>query len=140
MRFPDNRGAAVRSQALVEPADLWATLLDYWGLGDGCRRRRPPACCPRRGARSPCTATGSAPAARPRSGPSAPRPGISAAPGEPELFAKPDDYWEANNVALRCREVVECLEDALVEFEQTLQVGQTADLPPLSDVLLNGME
>ncbi len=58
----------------------------------------------------------------------------------PELFSKPDDYWEANNVAPRCREVVECLEDALVEFEQTLQVGQTADLPPLSDVLLNGME
>ena len=33
MRFPDGAGAAARSQALAEPADLWATLLDWWGLG-----------------------------------------------------------------------------------------------------------
>jgi hypothetical protein len=58
----------------------------------------------------------------------------------PELFAKPDDYWEVNNVAPRCPEVVECLEDALAEFEQTLQAGRISDLPPLSDILLHGLE
>ncbi len=33
VRFPDAAGAAVRSPALVEPADLWATLLDWWQVG-----------------------------------------------------------------------------------------------------------
>ena len=32
LRFPDRLGAAARSQALVEPADLWATLLDRWRI------------------------------------------------------------------------------------------------------------
>ena len=41
-----------------------------------------------------------------------------------ELFAKPDDFWEVNNVAPRCQEVVECLGDALTEFEQTFRPGE----------------
>jgi hypothetical protein len=56
------------------------------------------------------------------------------------LFAKPADFWEVNNVATRCQEVVECLEDALVEFEQVLPEGQVADLPALHDVLLQGLD
>ena len=62
---------------------------------------------------------------RRRSGPSARRPGIFAANGS-ELFAKPDDFWEVNNVVTRCREVVEQLEEAQVEFERAPDVsGQT---------------
>ena len=30
LRFPDGTGAAARSQALVEPADLWATFSQWW--------------------------------------------------------------------------------------------------------------
>ncbi len=33
MRFPDATGAAARCSSLVEPADLWATLLDWWNVG-----------------------------------------------------------------------------------------------------------
>ncbi|HPP53699.1 MAG TPA: sulfatase-like hydrolase/transferase, partial [Thermoguttaceae bacterium] len=32
MVYPDGLGATARSQALVEPADLWATLLGWWQL------------------------------------------------------------------------------------------------------------
>ena len=32
IRLPDAAGAALRSHRLVEPADLWATLLDWWGV------------------------------------------------------------------------------------------------------------
>jgi arylsulfatase A-like enzyme len=32
LRFPERLGASARSQALVEPADLWATLLDRWKI------------------------------------------------------------------------------------------------------------
>ena len=58
---------------------------------------------------------------------------------EPELFAKPDDRWEVNNVASRCRDVVECLQNALLEYERRLPAGRISELPPLDDVLLNGL-
>ena len=33
LRFPDGAGAGARSQALVEPADLWATFSQWWQNG-----------------------------------------------------------------------------------------------------------
>jgi hypothetical protein len=60
--------------------------------------------------------------------------------GQPELFAKPDDRWEVNNVASLCAEVVECLSDALAQFEVALPTGRIADLAPLADVLIHGLE
>ena len=32
LRLPDRLGASGRSQSLVEPADVWATLLDHWRI------------------------------------------------------------------------------------------------------------
>ena len=49
MQLPDAAGAAVRSQALVEPSDLWASLLDWWGIAAAPfadRRQRPAAGSP----------------------------------------------------------------------------------------------
>jgi hypothetical protein len=143
LQFPDHGGAAVRSQTLVEPADLWATLLDYWRIGD--RPRSPSA-----GSLMPFMG-GEPPLHRDRlciAGPGLQRAIRTPAwhlrrnggNGAAELFAKPDDYWEVNNVAPRCQEVVECLEDALSEFERAIQAGQTSDLPPLSAILLHGLE
>ena len=139
-RFPDNRGAALRSHALVEPGDISATLLDYWGMGDG-----PPSpaagslmtllggdAVPRRD-RVCAAGHGSERAIRTPAW-------YLRRSGVTELFSKPDDYWEVNNVAPRCQEIVECLEDALNEFEQTLQAGRASDLPPLSDILLQGLD
>ena len=60
--------------------------------------------------------------------------------GGSELFAKPDDFWEVNNVASRCGEVVEQLEEAQVEFEQVVFAGRTSELPALDEVLRNGLE
>ena len=114
IRFPDGLGAAVRSQALVEPSDLWATLLDCWRMAEV-----PP---------SPTAATmpivrEEVAAVRDRlvlAGRAAERAirtpaWYLRAAGQPrrsELFVKPDDRWEVNNVAVRCLEVVECLQDA----------------------------
>jgi len=140
MRFPGRLGAATRSQALVEPADLWATLLDYWQIG-----ARPPAAS---AASLMPLIRGEVAGLRDRlaiAGRGSERALRTPAwylrrVGEGELYLKPDDFWEANNVALRCQEVVECLQDALVQFEQVLYSGQVADLPCLSDVLLQGLE
>jgi len=139
-KFPDGRGAAARSQNLLEPADLWATLLDYWAVAEV-----PPS----------ATAASVMPIAGGRSAAVRDRlclPGEGAArairtpawylynTAEPQLFAKPGDRWEVNDVANRCHEVVECLQDAITQYEQTLHAGRIADLPPLGEVLLTGLE
>jgi hypothetical protein len=58
----------------------------------------------------------------------------------PELFAKPDDRWEVNNVASRCGEVVECLQDALARYALALSAGRPLDLPRLGDALVRGLD
>jgi arylsulfatase A-like enzyme len=140
MQFPQAAGAAVRSHGLVEPADLWATLLDWWAIADvppsptsgsllSVVRQQSDALrdrlCLLGGGNQRAIRT---PAWYLRTG------------GEPELFAKPDDRWEVNNVATRCQDVVDGLQDALRQYELTLSAGRISDLPPLSDVLRNGME
>ena len=140
IRFPDCREAASRSQALIEPADLWAGLLSIGGVAD--LPDSPTAgdltslVGPRLGQLHDrlCVVGPSAarairtPAWYLRMGP------------EPELFAKPDDRWEVNNVANRCQEVVECLEDVFLQYEQTLQNGHASDLAPLSEILASGLQ
>jgi arylsulfatase A-like enzyme len=139
VRLPGGAAAAGRSQALAEPADLWATLLDCWQIGHlpaafgrslmplireetsvwrdrlvvalqgGRRAIRTPAWYLRAGA-------------------------------EPELFVKPDDRWEVNNVAVRCQDAVEGLKAALAQYETAIVAGSVMDLPPLDAVLLEGLE
>jgi len=140
IRMPGGLGAAARSQSLVGPADLWATLLDVWGTVD------PPA--------SP-TGQSLVPLVREQGGLARDRVCLVGERGqrairtpawylrkaaEAELFAKPDDRWEVNDVADRCMEVVECLEDAIEQYAQAVQSGSTAELPPLDDVLREGLE
>jgi arylsulfatase A-like enzyme len=140
LRFPDRLGAMARSQALVEPADLWATMLDYWRVAG------PPP--------SP-TGISLMPLVREETIATRQRL-VLAGPGQqrairtpawylrktesPELYAKPDDLWEVNNVAVRCQEVVDCLLDAADQFEQAIYGGNVADLAPLSEVLVKGFE
>jgi len=151
LRFPDSLGQAARSQALVRPADLRSTLLDWWGIAD--RAQSPGAaslmplvreetdsirdrlCIVESGG----GATGHrcetlvdwsrairTPAWYLRQG------------DEPELYAKPDDRWEVNDVADRCDEVVGLLQKAAIEYERSLRSGRLDDLPPLDEILLTG--
>jgi arylsulfatase A-like enzyme len=140
IRLPGAAGAAMRSHALVEPADLWATLLDWWGVAPVPHSPTAASLMPIvRGQAQTlhdrlCVLGNGAdrairtPAWHLRAG------------AEPELFAKPDDRWEVNDVATRCQEVVEFLQDVLAQYEQSLPSGRVFDLPPLSDVLRNGLE
>jgi hypothetical protein len=165
MRFPDATGAAVRSQTLVQPADLHATLLDWWNVTTS---PLPPGEGP--GVRAENKGTGSVrsivpvpsfsaqsllPLARGEPWASRDRLCITAPAGQrairtpawhlrtgdsPELFAKPDDRWEVNNVASRCPEVVERLQEALAAGESALAAGRVSDLPPLDGILVDGLE
>lgn len=140
LRFPDGTGAACRSSALVHPADLRPTLLEWWGIDDEVSSPSGKSLMPLVGE------TGSW--LRDRlclKGPDGQRairtPAWYLRRGDtPELFAKPDDRWEVNNVADRCREVAEELDEEAERFEQHLQSGTLDDLPPLNEVLLRGLE
>lgn len=139
LRFPDE-GAAARSQALVEPADLWATLLDWWGVSGAPQTPSARSLVPivRQEVRAVhdrlCIA------GRQRERAIRTPPWYLRLAAEIELFAKPDDRWEVNDVSDRCREVAERLQDNLSQYEQLLRFGQIADLPPLDDTLLSGLE
>lgn len=150
IRFPDDLGgdlggdlgAAARSQALVTPADLRATLLDWWDVA------LPDA--PDAGSFGESLGPivrGEVESVRDRLcivGGDAVRAIRTPAwylrmDEEPELYAKPDDRWEVNDVADRCRDVVEELQDAAVEYEACLLADRLEDLSPLSEVLVSGM-
>ncbi len=140
LKFPDGLGAAARSQALTGPADLWATLLEYC-TGEA------PSVSPVAGSLLPivreeiyqlhdrlCVTGGDVDRA-------VRTPAWYLRPAaEPELYAKPDDRWEVNNVADRCHEVVEKLRAALAVFERALADDHGDELPPLDEILLSGWE
>jgi arylsulfatase A-like enzyme len=154
MQLPDGAGAAVRSQALVEPSDLWATLLDWWDIAGVPHSPTAASVMPLVRAPSETFPLPSGREAGPFVGWRRDRLCAAGREGQrairtpawylrtdlaPELFGKPDDRWEVNNVASRCAEVVERLQTALTEYELTLVSGRVSDLPPLADVLLQGL-
>jgi arylsulfatase A-like enzyme len=125
-RYPDRRRAAWRLADPVQPADVYATLASWFGLPpqesqnawgrdlallrdarlDHAAR---PACCRGPGQRAIRTADWFLRA--PDQGPA-------------ELFGKPDDLWEVNEVARRCPEVVGQLLEQLDAFEQAAIAGR----------------
>lgn len=140
IRFPDARGAAARSQALVQPADLWATLVDWWRIADPPPSPVAESLLPLVQEEGPWTRdrlclfdTGEGSAIR------TPAWYLRDA-DQPELFAKPDDRWEVNDVADRCRDVVDSLQKGLAEYEASLKSGRLADLPPLDEISRTGLE
>ena len=139
IRFPDRLGAAARTQSLTHPPDLWATVLDYVGN----KNAGPPeaeSLIP--------TITGETTLSRDRLTVAGPRgqkairtPAWYLYDGpHPELYGKPDDRWEVNNVADRYPGLVDSLRQALKQFEQSLTSPDACRLPPLEDVLLVGLD
>lgn len=53
----------------------------------------------------------------------------------PELYSKPDDRWEVNDVAGRLPDIVAGATAALDEYTAALQAGRVAELPPLDESL-----
>jgi arylsulfatase A-like enzyme len=138
VRFPDGLGKLCRSQAIVLPQDLPGTLLDWLEIDRGLlgtgsatslldvvrgnsellRDRALLVSRHDRAIRTPGWYL-----RRPDSGPA-------------ELYAKPSDRWEVNEVAKLLPEVTAGLQDALTELEQA---GE-APLPPLPDLLVSVMD
>ena len=139
IRFPDRLGAAARTQSLTHPPDIWATVLDCVGN----KHAGPPE------ARSLVpTITGETTLSRDRLAVAGPHgckavrtPAWYLHDGpRPELYGKPDDRWEVNNVADRYPELVGSLRQALQQFEKSLTSQDACHLPSLADVLLVGLD
>ncbi|HXT61302.1 MAG TPA: sulfatase-like hydrolase/transferase [Pirellulales bacterium] len=145
LRLPDATGAMDRSQALVQPADLPATLLDWWSLGalhkPGAGRSLLPlvrgetaalrdhACMMPAGGERGIRTSGwylRLPADR----------DDAAGPARGQLYAKPDDRWEVNDVADRCADTAEALQRALAAFEAAAEAGALDQLAPLDESLV----
>lgn len=165
MRFPEANYACGRSHALVEPGDLPATLLDAYSqsLAEGSRVTMPEVWLPslmpiitdqaqetrdrlllvsrsegtpaQQGLKTPAwyllerlqTADDS------EDMPELPEAALS----KPwELYAKPDDRWEINDVSSRLSEVAERLA-ALLQEQRRVLAGEAAEPSPLDDDLRN---
>ncbi len=136
---PDGLGASARSPALVQPADVSATLLDGLGIRPGPSFWGESLIPVMRGQRPAVRQCALVAGLEGELAVRTPAWYLRRA-GSPELFVKPDDRWEANNVANRCVEVVEQLCDLLSQVAHTSSASQTLLTPQLSDVLLNGLE
>jgi arylsulfatase A-like enzyme len=152
LRFSDRRAATERSQALVQPADLAATLGEWFELSAGATP----------GAGSGQSLLGivhgkqSAGRDRILLTDEASMLGIRT-PGwyltrdhslaeqvyppddRLQLFAKPDDRWEINEVATRCPEVASDLDRALDELVDAVSTNRSEPLAPLERVLREGI-
>ena len=137
--FPMRPARPCEARPWSSRSDLWATLLAWWRVERRARlahRQEPDAARARQDADAlrdrVCLGGGAGRAIR--------TPAWYLRAGdEPELFAKPDDRWEVNNVVSRCREVVEGLQEALRQYEQALSTGAVSGLPPLGEMLLSGL-
>ena len=153
MRFPEGTGAATHNASIVQPADLYATLLDWLNVDVSevsSRSRFGKSLMP--------VARGESEVVRDRAGMIAPDgerairtsawylrqpPAASQQPDDAEtaeLYAKPDDRWDVNEVANRCPEIVDELIGTLAQFEQALQSKEPTRLAPLSEALVSDLD
>lgn len=139
-RFPDGRDATVREHTLVQPADLCTTLAAGFGL--------PATAAPQWGQNLFATSDAAPPPLRQIAGARhgaqrairTPSWFLRSTPERHELFFKPDDRWEVNEVANRREDIVEQLTTVGDQFELAAQSGDPHLLTPLPDTLLRPAE
>jgi hypothetical protein len=138
MRVPGFEGGG-RSQALVQPADLGATVADWLAAPPrecwSCRSALPVVREEMESLRDRACSVG----------PQGERAVRTAAwrlgwgPGAAsQLYVKPDDRWEVNDVADRCGDLIEPLQRAWTDAEQAIADG--AAPAPLPEELIVGPE
>ncbi len=140
VRFPDGVGAAARSQALVEPADLWATFLNWFEVADAPASLTGRSLLP--------VVRGDRETVRDRLcivGDGDDRAGLTPfwylrKAHALELFVHPDDFWQVNDVADRCPEVAGMMEEMVSQYFQAVQSSQSPYSPPLPERLLTEVD
>jgi hypothetical protein len=62
------------------------------------------------------------------------------ATAECELFVKPDDRWDFNEVSSRCPDIVSEMREELERFATAAQASQLDELPPLPELLAERLD
>jgi arylsulfatase A-like enzyme len=140
VRLPGRRGRLRRSQALVQPCDLLPTVGELFSssgsaASNGFARSIVPlidATAATVRDRAPITASGETGLRTRHWSIRIPESQTSADAARPELFVKPDDFWEVNDVADRLPAVAEELQQSLSATVAALAAGETP--PPLPEV------
>lgn len=137
MRFPGNEHATVRLPQLVTHTDLLPTLLDACGL---------PVPPPTFAASSllPLIQTEAGPwrdrvchRSAEETAITTPAWRLRKTADRIQLFVKPDDRWEVNDVSSRCGDIAELLEAAIEETEAAKDRGEAPS--PLEEKLREGL-
>ncbi len=144
VRQPGGAGGAARSQALVQPADLAPTLLSWFKLAvsdstRGGRNLLPLIRGEEESVRDRAVCVAGAERAIRTPGWHLRLPG-GGEKGQAELFVKPDDRFEVNEVSSRAPQVATRLTEALGQFEAAAQLGSITQLPLLDDELSQGQQ
>ncbi len=158
LRLPSGEGQMQRTQTLVQPPDLFATLADWFDLslssvpsgagsllplvrGESDRTRQCAAAVAEfeRAIRTPAwflRVTDSTSSAASATG----HQDDVATPSEAcTLYVKPDDRWEVNEISGLCGDIAQELLEALDRFAGAAQVPDFSQLPPLQAVLTEGL-
>jgi arylsulfatase A-like enzyme len=138
VRQPKNRDALVRLKRLVQPPDLHATLAEWLGLPGSAAGMFAQSLLAEASAERPAREL--AYAGDPQQQAIRTRAWLLREVTVDDevirqLFAKPDDRWEANEVASRCGDIADQLAAAAHEFRAAAAAGTLATLPPLAPVL-----
>ncbi len=125
VRMPGNTGGSCRSSQLVQPADLHATLCDWFEVSGAPSSTSGVSVLPTICQGEPvkrefvCSTAGEEVAIR------TPAWHLRRSGEQFNLFAKPDDRWEVNDVADRCPQEVE----ELAQVIEKVQQDETPQLP-----------
>jgi arylsulfatase A-like enzyme len=136
IRYPDGSHALVRCHELVQPSDLFATLLDWFACRGGANWGQSLARLldGQTGSDRAAAVSGSCRALR--------TPAWflhCTGDSKYELFAKPDDRWEANEVSDRCRDLLPGLIALLDEFQRAASTGETSQLSEIPQTIANNV-
>jgi hypothetical protein len=137
IRAPSRQTALQRSFAFVQPPDMAATLLDWFQVGDssaplGWGRSLWPLLQGQSQPGRDRAATGEGGCCSLHT----PAWFWNRQPdGQAQLYAKPDDRWEINQVADRCPEVAQQMETQFQQFQSAVDSGEH-NLDPLPDSLV----
>jgi hypothetical protein len=141
VRVPGVQQHALRVPGLVQPPDLFATLAEWFGLPIGSPTVFGQSLLPATGGEALVPRQVACSTAQSQRLVRSPAWLLREVVVDDEiyrqLFAKPDDRWEANEVAARCGEIAEQLAAAGDAFRQSAAAGTIAAFPPLDDALVD---
>ena len=142
LHCPHGEGAAWRAHQLVQPPDIYPTLLEWFDVALPTAALWGRSLLPRtlehegRFSREWAASVDNG-----ECGIRVPAWFLrQPATGRPLLYAKPDDRWEFNEISDRCQDVVAQLAELLQSFEAAARTDDRQRLAPLSDILREGLE